>query len=262
MTTTATNLKQRLREEYYDWRWRHTRDNRERRQYFSRLMETHPSDSRCSRYWRDWAFEIVPRWLHHPRSQSTNGKWNWGILQEAIDQGFGKDLVPALSASMCDPNEDMRCRLRAATALGKLGNTARSEIYSLISMLADKDEMLRGAAQWSLERILEHQADFQSALISALSHADKIVRRAAAKVFPRYGTPEPETVEALIQALGDEDQCVVEYAAYALGNFGAAAKPAIPILRRVLRYRVGGYLEGSCVSAAIRNIMRAASQCE
>ena len=130
---------------------------------------------------------------------------------EAIDALCGipagpKGAVPLLIEALSDKDGDVRHF--AASALGRIGPTAKPAVRPLIRLLHDEGVLIRLAAAEALGRI----------------HGD-----------PRgTGEASPPLIRALVGALKDEESSVRWSAAQALGEIGPAAKEAVPALTDAL----------------------------
>ncbi|MEH2128935.1 HEAT repeat domain-containing protein [Nostoc sp.] len=120
--------------------------------------------------------------------------------------------VTFLSNSLQD--EDFYVRMRAADALGKIGN--QEGVSALIKALQDEDSDVRMRAAEALGKIGNQEA--VSALIKALQDEYSDVRMRAAEALGKIGNQEG--VSALIKALQDEYSDVRMRAADALGKIG------------------------------------------
>jgi HEAT repeat protein len=150
--------------------------------------------------------------------------------------GSGDDVLSDSEASLAGPtldlvramrSEDRSVRLRAAEALGKLGDAAAAP--ALVRELADKDLYARKAAEEALGCVLEQaprdtavRNAAHKALSALLRDSDMSVRYWAADAFSRLR--ERRAVPLLIKVLSsDSDESVRGHAAFALGEIADPA---------------------------------------
>jgi HEAT repeat protein len=175
-------------------------------------------------------------------------------------KAMGKRAVPALEKALKDPNA--RTRQNAVSALGQIGDDARSASPAVAALMSDKDADVRAEALNSLDYIMnfddlmpfvrrglkdesaavrEQACDklfrngkiagaYVGLMLDALKDRDKTVRRAAASALGEIGAVNKQVVPALIAMLKDADEWVRSTAADALGEIGPVAKEAIPAL--------------------------------
>src|SRR5207249_3474216 len=106
------------------------------------------------------------------------------------------DAVPALTATLTDPNETVRHR--AAIALGEIGSPA---VPPLVAALADPDERLHQHAEQALVKI---GAPAVPALDEARRSPNTIVRSAVIRILGRLA-PEVLASEIVAPVLKDSD---------------------------------------------------------
>jgi HEAT repeat protein len=160
-------------------------------------------------------------------------------------------------------DSDAGTRRRAAQNIANGGAAAEPAIPQLISMLADRDETVRPAAANALVRIGKgslpeltkaiksedrivrcgaavalHQLDSKNAAVVPALLEAAAAGRAVPQDFRAYahealGRISPEAVPALIDGLKHSDIEIRRRAAYGLGEYGPAARAAVPLLRQM-----------------------------
>ncbi|MHC4200718.1 MAG: HEAT repeat domain-containing protein, partial [Planctomycetota bacterium] len=129
-----------------------------------------------------------------------------------------KEAVAALIAVMRDP--DASARGGAMSGLADMGCEAAAAVDALVEIVESDTDPCRGAAASALGKI-------GGALRGRRPEAYARVARAAV----------PAIIKALrIEPMGHRNNRIVSCAAKSIGSFGRAASPAVPELRRLLRY--------------------------
>ena len=171
------------------------------------------------------------------------GTWYVGSAAWCALGEMGPDAAVALIPALTHRDKDVR--RRAALALEYLGPDAAPALEALAASLRDKDERVR---RYSADAIGEIGSSAQSALPMLLGAADdpaSRVREAVVDALPRVAPESPEVLVALIAALEDPDGTVEAHAVMSLGRLGAAARPAVPLMAKMLRsekdYFTGGH---------------------
>ncbi len=168
------------------------------------------------------------------------------LAAEALGS-IGPRAVPALVTMLRTGRATVR--VRALTALEKVGPKAAAAIPELLRALEDRDEAVRAAAAETMGAVgAGPRANAAMIpLLEALRDEDPIVRQQAAEALSQIGTGErrelPGLIDAmrksavppLLQSLGDEDPFVRRHAARALGKIGAASDQVVPALVRALK---------------------------
>ena len=98
---------------------------------------------------------------------------------------IGEHAVRPLIAALCDEHESVQ--MSAATALGKIGEPAKSAVPALVKALDNKSAKVRGWATWALGRIGEPPAP---RLIDLIGDEDTELRRSAVSALEVIRTPE------------------------------------------------------------------------
>jgi HEAT repeat protein len=94
-------------------------------------------------------------------------------------------IVPALTALLKDPDEDVR--KEAADALGECGKEARDAVKALAELLKDTDKEVRCAAAEALGNIGPEARDAVPALKAARGDKSEDVQQAAAEALESIG---------------------------------------------------------------------------
>jgi HEAT repeat protein len=147
--------------------------------------------------------------------------------------------APAIIRAMRDRNHFVRWA--AARTLGKSGpfdaSTAKKAVPALVRVLADRDLDLQLAAVTTLANFGPRAREAVPALVRATQAGDADFRIAAmqtlsAIVLPSDQDQTPQVIAALINSLTDRDPRIRQAAASTLGDYGSAARSAIPALRK------------------------------
>jgi HEAT repeat protein len=120
--------------------------------------------------------------------------------------GVGPAAAKAVPALVAVAESDADSRAAACYALGRIGPAAKDAAPMLRKNLASEDRMLKFASVWALLQILPEDASIKPTAVPILS--------------------------AVLEN-APHDMVRVQ-AAVALGDLGAAAKPALPMLKRLL----------------------------
>ncbi len=187
-------------------------------------------------------------------------------VQEAAVKAIGRlgevarAAVPTLAKLL--PSTRPPLQVEVATALGAMGSSAREALPGLEQSLASSDPATRTAALTAYARIepdnsrkverLKQALDdaAQPVRVAAIGELGKLGRAAEPAAEKLYGLTENSTereqalevlggmrirsVPLLVRAMGNSDPYVRQYAAERLGQLGAAAKDAVPDLRKLL----------------------------
>jgi HEAT repeat protein len=139
---------------------------------------------------------------------------------------------PALVRSLGDTGLGMR--MAAAQALGMIGPEARPAIPALVKMLKEYEPHLRQIATQSLMQIGDPTGKAIEPLTVMLNDTTNEARVSAAiALWLLEGQSEP-TLDLLKKDANPEDWRTRFFTAHSLGDFGSAAKPAVPALRELL----------------------------
>ncbi len=176
---------------------------------------------------------------------------------------IGRPAVPALTATL--KSGDGRLRLRAMSALAKIGSAAKDAVPALNTLLktandetrfnilktlwriepptwsvvkahlADQDPRVRPMAISELARQDLRGKEQLHALISALKDEDFLVRGDALRALAMWEAQAKDAVPALIGILLTPESPDRMDAAFTLGRIGPAAKDAVPALKKALK---------------------------
>jgi HEAT repeat protein len=154
------------------------------------------------------------------------------------------EAVSPLAAIMLE-DADRETRIEAALALTKMGKAARPAVPALARALADEEPFVRMNAALALLRQGEEARPAVPALIQALKDdANRTncnaftctIQEVAALALGRASAGTADAVAALTEALEAATTIGMRTAAArALGDVGAAARPAAPQLRALLK---------------------------
>ena len=154
--------------------------------------------------------------------------------------------IPALLALLDDKAEahcgsvPVQICPYAARALGRIGSDSAVAAPKIAAMLSSESPELRLAAAEALGDLGPVARDFAPLLKARLKDDDQYVRAHAAIALSRIGEVDTSSVPQLVEALEIEQFGLWwgeprYWAAEALGNFGPAAKEAIPALEKALK---------------------------
>jgi hypothetical protein len=154
------------------------------------------------------------------------------------------EAVPALSAIMLDDPAE-QTRSEAALALSKMDPASRAAVPALAQALEDKGPLVRMYAAMALFRLRTEARPAVPALIKGLK--DKAnetymnlfwmtIREMIIDALGRASAGTDEAVPALTEALKTADTDALRVAAAtALGEVGPDARPAVPLLQKLLK---------------------------
>jgi HEAT repeat protein len=154
-------------------------------------------------------------------------------VREAAAQAVGQmgpDALPALVGLLA--HDDKYVRRQAVWALGRLGPLARPVLGELCKALKDVDPRTASGAAQALGNMGSDGAASVPQLAEAMRGTNIVLCRLAAKALSQIGQPALAT---LIAHLQHADPFVRGESALSLGWMGAAAKPAVPFLAKVVR---------------------------
>jgi HEAT repeat protein len=161
----------------------------------------------------------------------------------------GATALPLLRKALRDL--DPKVRSRAASTLHWRGQ-AKATAPALIAALKDRDRDVRDAAAWALGAVgaaLGRSGTAGASLREALSDPDPRVRAAAAYVLPVLKSEAGASIPLLIARPKDSNVLVRMAAAIALGQFGPAARAAVPALLDALADADGISIDDFTVSS-------------
>jgi HEAT repeat protein len=154
-------------------------------------------------------------------------------VREAAAQAVGQmgpEAVPPLKAML--RHDDKYVRRQAVWALGKLGPLAKPALAAVCEALRDADPRTASGAAQALGNLGADGAEAVPALAEAMRGTNIVLCRLAAKALSQIGYPALST---LIAHLQHTDPFVRGESALALGWMGAAARPAVPYLAKLVR---------------------------
>jgi HEAT repeat protein len=166
-----------------------------------------------------------------------------GYVRKAAIDGLGIVGSPAKEAvddleRVATNDPILPRRVAARIALIQIAGASEERVRALAAFLELK-EPCDGAAVYAasaLGRLGPKANAAESQLLTALKHTEHGVRIAAAHVLGEIGAKSPQAVTALIDLLkNDPEREARRSAAASLGNFGPAARAAIPALHSALK---------------------------
>jgi HEAT repeat protein len=167
--------------------------------------------------------------LTHALESGKPGARKYAVIALQEVGPVGKAAVRALIKAL--QHEDVRIRSPAAYSLGRIGPAAKAAVAALTETLRDPDGHVRINAADALRRI-----DNSSAGVAALidvckdaSDSNRSNRCTAAMVLGDFGPAAKEAVPALLELLKDSDRYLPCYAAFSLWQI-AKHDRAIPVL--------------------------------
>ncbi len=151
-----------------------------------------------------------------------------GARQLAEMKGERSESIPALIASLTDPDADVR-RLSAA-ALGRQGAIASEAIEPLVERLAVEENQ---SAQLGIAYAIVQIDPTRTEPVNVL--LDSVRRREVGSIvkLQQMGPAAKDAVPLLIEVLRDSRSLIRLQAVKALEAIGKDAQPALPALRRM-----------------------------
>jgi hypothetical protein len=170
---------------------------------------------------------------------------NWNISWEWDRQYDGTKIIQALG-SVADPaipdliklfqSTDSSVANIAANALGEIGTNA---IPPLVEALTNKDDQIRF---WSAYSVGSYGAQAHAAVPGLLvCLKDKKTRDNAVMSLGRIGADAPVVVPALVNCLEETTNHPSFALWWSIGKFGTNARPAIPILVKIIESKSWDY---------------------
>ncbi len=145
---------------------------------------------------------------------------------------FGADALPVLGEAL--KHKEATVRHIALLSLADVGLKTAGVVQALVAAARDADRETRRMAA-----VLLGHPDAGETAVPVLRGLlrDKVVevRRAAASSLVATGATDRDTLTALGDAVKDADVLVARHALAALRSLGEKARPAVPLLREVLR---------------------------
>ncbi|MGH7193268.1 MAG: HEAT repeat domain-containing protein, partial [Candidatus Saccharimonadales bacterium] len=146
-----------------------------------------------------------------------------------------KEAAPALAEALKGSDGDFR--REAQFVLGTFGADAAPAVPELIRSLDSNDEQVRNSAIYALGKIGPAAKAALPALRGLRDSDDAFVRFAATWALVKIDPKNPQLIAAAVtelqKGLSDERPLVRLESAAALGELGAAAKAAVPELKKV-----------------------------
>jgi HEAT repeat protein len=157
-----------------------------------------------------------------------------------------KESIPDLTEAL---KGDRALRQLAISAIAKIGPEAKSATPALIALFNDSDENVRLEVAKALCTLGQSEAA-EPALLGLLKSTDDFVRLRAVATLREIGKQDQSCRAALIQILESRQQSARSVAAYALGDYGRAAKEAVPALLIALKDQsTFGYVREAAATA-------------
>jgi hypothetical protein len=154
------------------------------------------------------------------------------------------DSIPMLATILVE-DADRQSRGEAALALWKMAPVSRTAVPALTRALEDKEPIVRMDAVLALFKLGSESRPAVAALIKVLGDDDNetnvrafsfTIRNIAARALGRASAGTDEAVPALMTALeGAQTESMKKDVAQALGDVGPPARPAVPLLRKLLK---------------------------
>jgi HEAT repeat protein len=145
---------------------------------------------------------------------------------------IGPKAVAALTDGLADGRPQVR--MRAAQTLGRLGPDAKPATDALVSLLNDRQDMVRAAVTQSLLMVAADDDSLHPTFQRLAASDDVLMRRALVdglKANPPHGGP---LLRLLIRAVDDDDLAVRSTAGPTLAQCGPPDPAVIDALRRLL----------------------------
>ncbi len=141
-------------------------------------------------------------------------------------------VVTGLIEAIDDP--DAEVRVKAVEALGLLGQAGPQVVAALDKALHDEDSGLRVKAAEALGLLGQASPTLVTGLVEASDDPDAKVRIKAVEALRLLGQATPDVVAALTKALDDNDSRVRSEAVEALGLLGQATPDVVAALTKAL----------------------------
>lgn len=131
----------------------------------------------------------------------------------------GTDVaVPALEKSLSDPSNPSSVRQYSASALGMIGEPAKSAIPSLIRLLNQADPKLQRFVAMALGNIGLEAKTVVPHLVSKLNAPNMEVQTSVIFALERFDADAKEAIQPLLKTLKDDDRPVRQAAATTLST--------------------------------------------
>ncbi|NEQ79125.1 MAG: NACHT domain-containing protein [Moorea sp. SIO2I5] len=168
--------------------------------------------------------QVITIWLARLQNKNSDVRWRAASALGKLGNS-SETVVSALLAQLQNKNSDVRWR--AARALGELGNSSETVVKSLLVRLQNKNSDVRCSALRVLGNLGNSSETVVSALLARLEDSDSEVRGWAASALGNLGNSSETVVSALLARLEDSDSEVRGWAAYALGKLGNTSETVV-----------------------------------
>jgi len=210
-------------------------------------------------YMKLWSSRKLPEFVRQrlpvPISHVHQARLN-SVLTLSQMGAKAKRALPVLVQALKE--EDLSMRMAAAEAVGRIGPAAQPAIPALVNMLKEYENSERTVATYALIQIGDPAGKAIESLTSLLNDKNSQTRiSAAVALWLLEGQSQP-TLELLKKNNGPEDWQDRFFSAYTLGEFGSAAKEAVPALLELLHDEHEGVREHA--AKALMKIDPAAAQ--
>jgi len=186
-------------------------------------------------YWKFWSSGKLPEFVHRPLPVPISHVHQVRLNSVLVLSRMGakaKRAVPVLVQALKE--QDLGMRMAAAEALGRIGPAAQPAIPALVNMLKEYENSERTVATYALIQIGDPAGKAIESLTTLLNDKNIETRiSAAVALWLLEGKSQP-TLELLKKNDGQEDWRYRFFSAYTLGEFGSAAKEAVPALLHLL----------------------------
>ncbi|AOW99133.1 signal transduction protein [Moorena producens PAL-8-15-08-1] len=177
----------------------------------------------CSLYDTDFQGQVLEL-----LKEQSNRIDEWRLLNYRYELGEKDQVITTFLERLKD--DKFYVRVRAADALGELGNSSETVVNALLARFQDENSDVRWRVAIALGQLGNSSETVVSALIAKLQDPDASVRDRAAVAFGRLGNNSETVVSALIAKLHDEHSEVRGGAAYALGKLGNSSETVVNAL--------------------------------
>ncbi|NEP26433.1 HEAT repeat domain-containing protein [Moorena sp. SIO3I6] len=177
----------------------------------------------CSLYETDFLEQVLK--LFKEQSDLID---EWRLLNYRAELGEKDQVITILLARLKDDDSDVR--VRAADALGELGNSSETVVSALFARFQDENSDVRWRAAIALGRLGNSSETVVNALLAKLQDPDPGVRDRAAVALGNSGNSSETVVNALLAQLQDDDSRARSGAAYGLGKLGNSSETVVNAL--------------------------------
>jgi len=177
----------------------------------------------CSLYETDFQGQVLE--LLEQQSHRID---EWRLLNYRYELGEKDQVITTFLERLKDDN--FYVRVRAADALGELGNSSETVVNALLARFQDENSDVRWRVAIALGELGNSSETVVRALIARLQDSDASVRERAAVALGKLGNRSETVVRALIARLQDPDASVRGGAAYGLGKLGNSSETVVNAL--------------------------------